>query len=223
MRPFKVRSMFAGALIALSLSLLTSRDASAAITLHLGSAPNTFDLKNINLVDATGVTTVVGATQQTVGGSPVQVTFFSNPQINLDASNGQALIQASAPSTAPMKNLTMQFANGFGATVVEFGLQPDAAGDVTVSGVRAIDSQAYSETFVDVKANALGRYYALADNGDIITTVTWSSAVNVNMAKQYRVDGVQAVVPTPEPGTLGMALTGVALSAGCAMRRRRSA
>jgi hypothetical protein len=205
-------------LAALAAGTLCSRNASADFLFFKDMAPGT--LEGINLVGGTDLSQVEGNTNQTIDGNPVGIVFTSESTPLLDAANGLAAITA-ADGQPGLTSLTQTFQAGFGATLEEFALSPDARGTITISATDQFGGTMTSEAFA-VSANANQRFYVQAINGQLITSLTINSSGPLNFVRQFKVGGVAAIpAAVPEPGTLALSGLGMLGMLGLARRRFR--
>jgi hypothetical protein len=193
--------------------------APADIVFFSGDAPNV-GLQGLNLVGGTNLSTVTGATQQLVNGSPVGVSFTSSTTTDMTAANGLASI--SPGGTTTLSQLTSVFESGFGASYYEFNLSPDRAGSITISALDN-EGQLFTSTAFSVNANANQTFYAQGINGQLINSLSISATVPLNFVRQFRVAGVAAnpaIPPIPEPSTVVLLGLGGAGLAASRLRRR---
>ena len=195
--------------VALAACLAFSADARATLIFSTGQIPGAV---NINLVSATGVATVIGATNQTVNGSPVGVTF-GDAGGNLDAANGTASITAADGVAATFTTLTTTFQSGFGVEVLNFNLNRGAAaGTVTLTGFDQFGGSFTSSAFT--LGPGQNPFVVTAIDGQLLTRLVLNSTAPLNTAGQFAVSGVSAIAAVPEPSTLalgGIGLVGLAL------------
>ncbi len=196
---------------ALTLAALTPGTSSAGILFFEGS----FGGPEIEMANQQDVSTVFAYTAQVVDAHQIEIQIEGAPGQLLDANQNNLITPAGG---SELTFLRSRFESDYGAQVFEFSVLPDAAGVLTIAATDQFGSVIPDGIFN--LSQGLTKFYALADGGSLITSLTLSSTVDLKQVKQIAVDGVARVRPGPEPGTLGLGLAGALGAVGMARRRR---
>jgi hypothetical protein len=177
------------------------------------------DTDNVLLTSATDVKVGSGETNTTPA---AQVQFTSTTdRLNLDAS-GQATISA---VDQVLNSLTFDLLGGFTFERAEFNLFNGADNPLSVT---LLTNTGSTDTFDIANANGANRFGITAAPGELLTGVTFTSAVGFDSLRQLRLGGISAAETpgqtgaVPEPATWAMMLMGFG-AVGFGMRRRKSA
>lgn len=192
---------------------ITAAPASATTTLCTNGSGCLTNETNVNLVQASGVTTVQGD----INGTAIDVAITGtgvNGSNLLDADHGQASVSMTDTTTS-INSITFALLNGtFGSA--EFNL---LSGGKTPFTVSACTSDGNCDSIALSDPQGSNWFDIIAPTGTVYTSanITAASGFGFTDFKQLRFDNFAAV---PEPATWAMMLLGFG-GIGIAMRRRR--
>ena len=157
------------------------------------------------------------------------VVSNDSTELLVATANGQAVVKALDGGT--FSDITFQgHEPGFGFAKIAFSLSFEIDGQVTITATEA-DGDVVSETF-DGDKN-LEKFFALASDSGLLTSVTISGDAGIDEIKHIRVGGIEAagepggggvpVIPLPASVWSGIAMLSAVGVAQWARRRRRPA
>lgn len=193
---------------------VTATPASATTTLCSNGSGCLTNETNVNLVQASGVTTVQGD----INGTSIDVAITGtgvNGSDLLDADHGQASVSMTDTTTA-LNSITFALLDGATFGSAEFNL---LSGGKTPFAVSACTSDGTCDSINLSDPQGSNWFDIIAPTGTAYTraTVTAASGFGFTDFKQLRFDNFAAV---PEPATWAMMLLGFG-AIGTAMRRNR--
>lgn len=203
----KLPYIAAAAAFALAIS---ASAANATITIVAGDTPGS--LTNVLFDDPESGNSITGFTQPNQGG--VGVVFTSTQTLNQNA-------QGQADITGLFDNISAEALVATDAFLTfQFALTLEAQGDVTITAFDQFGND-FSQTFVDLNANANHRFTVTAIDDQVITRVAVETEENMSRYRQVRID--TTVVPPPNgiPEPFSMSILGIGLLGLAASRRSR--
>jgi len=137
------------------------------------------------------------------------VTFTSNQTITGGGGGGEATISGS------MSDLTVNFAKSWDKLTFAFANDTDFTFNMWVNGVELFQSAGNCSVICSAKKNA-DNHFTLTGAG--IQNVSFTFDPSIDIAKQFRVEGVSAV---PEPATWALMILGFGAIGGTMRVRNR--
>jgi hypothetical protein len=212
-RSFRVSLSVAIAIVALA----GVRSARADIVFDPGNHPQPGE-ENVLFQSTQTGNTVTGFTNQT----NTEVDFTSSQTLFVSAS-GQAKVEAvdASGNQVPVTSLTITAPNSSSWT--DFIMNPEITGGIGTAGASGhVSVVASNGTFTFDYPGGLGNgnnfLTIIAVNGETITSVSITSDTGFTDLKQPRISFATAI---PEPSSLVLAGTGLAVVLGVGYRRRR--
>jgi hypothetical protein len=199
------------------LTLALGLSVSACADIVVVTGVNNQGTDNVNLTQATDVTTVTGL----VGGQTVNFTSGSGSGLLSANPSGQATVSGGTGNTA-LTNITFNI-GGNTFTRAVFNINASTAGSAVIHVEGVNITGGFFEDDFTIDANGQNFFTVTAINGQAMTDVTLTASNGAVFAdlRQVRLGGgdVVPVSSVPEPTTMSLLGTGLAAAAGLVRRK----